>query len=323
MSLYRSYSAAPVSDDDYLAEIRAIKRELADQPQGLSLAHIWPQEDIATVRVALGGRVLRAHASSAATGSKSPCLIRMPADRAELVGTVMVRCPDGECWVKPKRGVILGFSRQSRLRLLQRMNQLDRRDWKVMPVMPTLTYPGEWPENPRVWKQHLQAFRKRFEREYGKVPVFWKLEFQERGAPHFHLLVYDPEHRLHHFAFKQWLSRTWYEIVGSGDDRHLRAGTNVEIPRDGRRMEAYASKYVGKPEGGQEGAGRYWGIWNEELLPTAVLEVALQLPEFHVMARTIRRLLRARGVRPGRSVFIGDRDGLRLIHYSIGGLSPG
>lgn len=315
-------SAQRLSDADYLADIRAIKADLVDLPPGLSLAHIWPQEHQATARVALGGRVMRAHAPSAALRKSSPFLVKVPAEGAELRGRLMVRSADGDWWVQPARKVILGFSHQSRMRLLQRINGLDRRRWKVPPVMVTLTYPGQWPKGPRVWKRHLQAFRKRLEREYGPIPAFWKMEFQERGAPHFHLLAYDARARLCAHAFKRWLTRNWYEVVNSGDERHRRAGTNVEIPHSRRKMEAYATKYVGKPEEGQEGAGRYWGVWHEDLLPRAILEVALELHEFHVMNRAIRRLLRSRGVRPGRSVFVDDHAGLQLVHYCIGGLSP-
>ena len=50
-----------------------------------------------------------------------------------------------------------------------------------------------FPRSGRVVKEHLWAFKKRWFRRWGAYPVgVWKLEFQRRGAPHFHLYVGRP-----------------------------------------------------------------------------------------------------------------------------------
>jgi hypothetical protein len=57
--------------------------------------------------------------------------------------------------------------------------------------MLTLTYPGDWlivAPNAEVVKRHFQALCKRYGRAWGEPLIGpWKLEFQRRGAPHFHI----------------------------------------------------------------------------------------------------------------------------------------
>ena len=71
---------------------------------------------------------------------------------------------------------------------------------------------------------------------------------------------------------KFWLSRTWYEVVGSGDIKHLLAGTRVEPTFSFKHAMFYVSKYVAKYEKGGEKQvfeypiGRYWGVWHKEKL---------------------------------------------------------
>jgi len=68
-----------------------------------------------------------------------------------------------------------------------------------------------------------------------------ELEYQQR-APHFHLVVMGVP-----FLARQWLSRAWYQIVGSDDPRHLRAGTQVQRCKSTRKAhQSYAAKYVAK-----------------------------------------------------------------------------
>jgi len=83
-------------------------------------------------------------------------------------------------------------------------------------------------------------------------------------------------------ALQAWFAVNWYEIVGSGEPRHLAAGTGVEIVRSMRGMMAYASKYLAKveddPAPEYESIGRCWGIMGRTHLPWSVVE-QLTLPQ--------------------------------------------
>src|SRR6185503_11803793 len=87
----------------------------------------------------------------------------------------------------------------------------------------TLTYPKQFPSDPGSYRSHLASFFKRLKRAFPTFSAIWKLEFQKRGAPHYHVLIFGVP-----FLAKEWLSRCWYAIARSGDERHFRAGTQVQ-----------------------------------------------------------------------------------------------
>lgn len=199
------------------------------------------------------------------------------------------------------RGEITGWSRKSRARMVYRLATLDYEPLMGRveePAMVTLTYPGEWEDlapDGKTAKDHLTAFFKRYERAWGEAwSGIWKLEFQRRGAPHFHLLQAIPHgvaggHRQRSNRgrkmvgegknFRQWLSMTWANIVGATGEqysRHQDAGTSVDYAegskaRNPRSLAQYFSKhgsYAEKeyqhrvPELWEQAGtsvGRFWG----------------------------------------------------------------
>lgn len=159
------------------------------------------------------------------------------------------------------RGEITEFSVASRRRLMRMMAKIHKAD---LPQFVTLTYPAEWPEDYRIWKNHLRKFLKRLAYRFPNVAAFWKLEFQRRGAPHFHLLVWG----LPRYNLKQFIADQWYEVVGSGDEKHLLAGTQISRIKSWRGVMAYAAKYLGKTQDNHGlPVGRFWGIFNRAGIP--------------------------------------------------------
>lgn len=119
----------------------------------------------------------------------------------------------------------------------------------------TLTYPAEYPCNGRETKGHLNAFLQ-FLRRKG-IKCVWVLEFQSRGAPHYHVIVSE-------FIPKEEIAERWYKIVGSGDEKHLIAGTGVNSIRSKVQLHGYLSNYIKKldqktPPIEFEDVGRFWG----------------------------------------------------------------
>ena len=182
------------------------------------------------------------------------------------------------------RGKIRTFSRASRRRLLNLVNSINR-ERAPLPTLETLTYPSTWPESSRVWKEQLDNFRSRLVRRYGKGPAVWRLEYQRRGAPHFHLLVFAELETDDLILFASW---NWYEVVGSGDERHLAAGTRCERVRVWRGVVSYAAKYLGETERlrlDQEPPGRFWGVWYKDLLPIEMVETEISLEDAYRVRR--------------------------------------
>ena len=85
-----------------------------------------------------------------------------------------------------------------------------------------------------------------------------------------------------------FVSRSWYEVVGSGDERHLTAGTRCERVRSWRGVVSYAAKYLGEPERlqlHQEPPGRFWGVWYKDLLPIEMVETEISLEDAYRVRR--------------------------------------
>lgn len=232
---------------------------------------------------------------------------------------------------------ITAWSRKSRANMVKTLCSLD---YSAMlapgraAAMITLTYPGDWltvaPDGKTV-KGHLLALRKRYERAWDeKLATIWKLEFQRRGAPHWHLLMIPPYGvagaarragaRRKRAAvgdglpFPQWLSATWADIVSHPDPvermRHERAGTGVDFAEglrasDPRRVAVYFLKHGGAS--GKEyqhvlpapwrvpgrGPGRWWGYWH---LSPVVAAREVPVGDAIRAARILRRWSRAQGV---------------------------
>jgi hypothetical protein len=181
---------------------------------------------------------------------------------------------------------------------LQRiLASIDRSSVKI-PLFVTLTYPADYPTAPTTHAAHLRAFRERLVRRYGKMAAVWRKEYQRRGAAHYHLLLFLTADRK---ELREFVSRAWYEVVGSGDERHLAAGTQVVEVKSWRGVRGYAAKYMGKlerlephqvPTGDPLPSltGRLWGVWYRDLLPIFAESYQMTLRGFFRCRRVLRRL---------------------------------
>ncbi|MBV9937977.1 MAG: hypothetical protein JO150_05695 [Acidobacteriaceae bacterium] len=184
---------------------------------------------------------------------------------------------------------------------------------KCLPWMLTLTYPAEWSPDSRRWKADLAAWLKRLRRIYPGVGIIWKLEFQKRGAPHFHCFLWNlptsgkvdkllsaghitremvEAEPAFHGEFKAWLSRSWFEVVGSGDPKHAKAGTRFEKIRHPQGIMRYVAGYMSKEDQTAPGhkVGRYWGAANREAIPVGQeQEQELSARGYRAVLRTARR----------------------------------
>lgn len=153
------------------------------------------------------------------------------------------------------RKEVLYWSEKSRRRLAFYAANTDARFVSMI----TLTYPAAFPVSGKVCKKHLNSFLVWLRRRGLGVQYLWFFEFQKRGAPHFHILS-----SVSIASIRQDISAAWYRIVGSGDERHLLAGTNAEKLRTADGGKRYALKYAAKmqqktiPLGFRE-SGRFWG----------------------------------------------------------------
>ncbi len=165
------------------------------------------------------------------------------------------------------RGRVRGQSRQCRSRLIRRLGAVDQKAYPATHVLfVTLTYHRSWPPTPEGWKRHIEEWKRRVERKHGHLCGVWVKEFQKRGAPHFHLILFldaPASEELHHTMWE-----AWHDIAGNGSHWHMRYGFMAETPRTWRGVISYASKYISKddqhhymsPDGELLPTGRMWGM---------------------------------------------------------------
>ena len=226
------------------------------------------------------------------------------------------------------------WSPKSRREMKRRLGELDYLPLVELaargriPCMTTLTLPDDWvtvAPTGRRFKQLIRAFLERYRRDWGERLIgVWKLEFQDRGAAHLHIMCCEPERwrRLERAGvpegetYRMWVSRTWAEVVNHPDPVHRmlheRSGTNVKNDKalkmvDPHRMGVYFSGYslskskeyqhVVPAEWQQPGAGpgRFWGYWG---LEKATVSVEIPVEVADKLGRVLRRLARSQRVPP-------------------------
>lgn len=120
-----------------------------------------------------------------------------------------------------RRGVrpVSGFSAVAR-RNLRKAALRVRWDQMGYLGLVTLTFPKEYPKNGRLAKRHLNLLWGRWKSRFGERPMgMWGMEFQERGALHFHCFLRIPatpgglpEDRYE--DLRAWGFDVWSELVG-------------------------------------------------------------------------------------------------------------
>jgi hypothetical protein len=220
------------------------------------------------------------------------------------------------------RDRVRGFSRTSRRNLLRRLASINRSAFKAFKgriIFVTLTYPGEYPQDPELCKRHLKALRKRLQRKYKSFAAFWRMGIQQRGAWHFHMLLFVGPSFGPIGELRRFISSSWYEVTGKVSEGHLRAGTHVETMRRWREITSYAERYMAKPEEFPEGlqTGRIWGVWNKELLPVRWETVEVSLRDAFRIRRIYRKLAKRKGSGSLRriTVFVRYENVVRLLEF--------
>jgi hypothetical protein len=163
----------------------------------------------------------------------------------------------------------------------------------MAPLFVTLTYGREWPDTRHELKRHLDRFLHRLKRKFPKVAAVWRLELQERGAPHFHLLVFGIG-----FLSHEWVAQAWYGSIGSTDLAVARAGTQVTRARNWTETRREIAKYVAKQSHLPAGLylGRHWGVHNRRYLPVSLLVRQIGYGAFLAIRDLCERHLRRCGV---------------------------
>jgi len=244
-----------------------------------------------------------------------------------------------------KRESVTQYSMKSRKRFFEKMLTID---WDKIPSDNirelTLTYPSIYPKDGQVLKSHLNAYAKRikrFCRDYGDVTFIWKMEFQRRGAPHFHLMIITRK-PIPLEKFRSWGLKSWNDLVGkwilaedgySGDEKkqaiekHAKAGIEADkVKKSTKGLVNYMVWYISK--GSYKGlakdyqhevpkeyqnSGRWWGIYGKKSGVVDFIKKTIRITEedYEIYKNRIIRTLQADGKK------YKYRESQRISLYSL------
>ena len=238
---------------------------------------------------------------------------------------------DLHVWRPYLRARISGFSRQSRMRLLYKLNSIASVEAPLCPKFVTLTYPRDLLPSAAWAKRQLHAFCQAMFKRYGNFPLIWRMEYQEDGAVHFHLLCWFTP-----FLPWWWVAAEWDGLIGNQVAPRDSASTQVRAMKGWRQTAYYVSKYIAKDDEASywdQTNGRHWGCRFWRLLPVHRVLLPLSEREGYALRRWTRRYRLAKGVRTrqfahsldfcaaqeiGLTSFMPERDIVRMLELSRG-----
>lgn len=199
----------------------------------------------------------------------------------------------GSCRVPPRRRPITGFSRGSRYRMIKMISSIDV-DQMPPPLFVTLTYPARYPRRTRTIVRDLRWWLEACKRD-GIDANVWRIEFQKRGAPHFHFLLWpDPHSGTSRARLARNMRKRWRRVVRAYVDRDTAKGrlVNVQECWDAIGVLWYMTKP--EPEGYSWFKGRRWG--SSRNLPTRSLaKVSLDPIRASMFVDRVAEALRVQG----------------------------
>ena len=154
------------------------------------------------------------------------------------------------------RGTVDSFSAKSKRRLLHLAANCDIE----LTTTFILTYHLTTPTGLEV-KRHLKNFLKCLSRRFPDSTYLWILEFQHRGAPHFHLYssVAAPTEQ-----DKGWIAKTWTRITKETEKHRWQHAKSSNWRNWTMGTGKYLTKYLDKQSqknvpDGYDFPGRFWG----------------------------------------------------------------
>lgn len=180
-----------------------------------------------------------------------------------------------------KRGDVTSFSRKSRRRMIDLMARLDLKGKRV--VFLTLTF--HYTHSKAKTKAAFKRFLSYLSYHYPDTSGVWRVEFQGRSTPHYHLILIDLPFWKH-----SELRATWMQCT-----REDKSGARIEWIHSERMCMFYVSKYCAKVYADEEitlfinapyqqkeeekWTGRMWGVINKRSIPFAPRVVAVCVDE--------------------------------------------
>lgn len=210
-----------------------------------------------------------------------------------------------------ERGKVSGFSRASRLRMLEVCGSIDRRRVGVVFFVTYTTRKGTvtWDKLERRRRALFAAMSRKY---VGRFFAIWRKERGEKGMLHLHVLVFwlGAEPHLVN-EFRPWNDDVWSRICGEP------TMVQSEFMRTWNGVKNYLAEYCAKDSEFEEGdTGRQWGLVNRALIPINRESLPVRREVFKRVCRALAKLERKR-----REKWFWFADG-RWHRYKGKGIHP-
>ena len=244
--------------------------------------------------------------STSSTGCQEKTLVSIDTIREKFVVNVYAHCIEfiprtvNKSKFEGNRGTrssIKEFSRRSRFRLFKILAMMDSKP-SEKPLFVSLTYHYGHLNNPKSTKSQLHIFLTRLRQFDPGVQFIWRIEFQIRGAPHYHLIIFPghPIRRRNKHIYSIEVSRIWHSIADPRSKKHSEYGCKVVTIRSYREACIYLSKYVAKCHNTEVNLveGKHWG--SSKNLPFKIQKVVeYKIVEAREIIEKIRQWLLRKG----------------------------
>jgi len=175
------------------------------------------------------------------------------------------------------QGDIKTFSQQSRKRMLDKMNQVRLTEYGL-PFFLSLTWHYDYESTKHSIKKFLDNFLKRLKRQLPPFHFVWKFEYQKRGAPHFHILIFPLSQKtfLTELELKEIVLKNWLALKQCKCKSCQTYSTDVRACLNYDMLLSYVSKELGKIQDHylENDMGRFWGNSRElKTKPYGICEI--------------------------------------------------
>jgi hypothetical protein len=171
-----------------------------------------------------------------------------------------------------KKNDIVSFSKNSRRRMIKLVSTIQFFSY-YKTFFVTLTYHEDWNSNPRFSKNHLDRYLKSIKQFLPSIDYIWRLEEQERGAPHYHILFFLREKisTADNKKLNSLFTSAWIKIKDCKCHYCRHYGIDVQSIESTSKLISYVSKYSAKQNENKPASliGRRWGH-SAELLQDAI-----------------------------------------------------
>lgn len=175
--------------------------------------------------------------------------------------------------IRGNRGAIKALSPDARKRFKLHLRNIREGS---LNLFVTLTYGAEYPTDGKIVKKHLKSMRDWMAKQ-GVSKGVWFLEFQKRGAPHFHFFV-EANHSLTSLKVATAWARRIKNYLPTEESRRKLIAVHQGQVKNGRpcvepvkkphALSYYGTKYATKSHQKEvpdeyQNVGRFWGYWGD------------------------------------------------------------